>query len=147
MSFASGADDETYPDDFLRTILTEVKTIALVGISANPARPSHYVFEFLQRRGYRMVGVNPGLAGKDIAGAPIYARLEDIPFPVDMVDVFRNSRAAGGVVDEALALAPKPKVIWMQLDVRDDAAAQRARAQGLKVVMNRCPKIEIPRLL
>jgi len=143
---ASGAD-ETYPDDFLRSILTEVKTIALVGISANPTRPSRTVFEFLQRRGYRMVGVNPALAGKDISGAPIYARLEDIPVPVDMVDIFRNSAAAGGVVDEVLALSPKPKVIWMQLDVRNDAAAQRARVQGLKVVMNRCPKIEIPRLL
>ena len=143
---ASGAD-ETYPDDFLRSILTEVKTIALVGISANPTRPSRYVFEFLQRRGYRMVGVNPALAGKDISGAPIYARLADIPVPIDMVDIFRNSAAAGGVVDEVLALSPRPKVIWMQLDVRNDAAAQRARVQGLKVVMNRCPKIEIPRLL
>jgi len=147
MTFVSRADDETYTDDFLRTILISVKTIALVGLSANPARPSHYVFEFLQRRGYRMVGVNPGLAGEEIFGAPIYARLEDIPFPVDMIDIFRNSDAAGGVVDEALMLSPKPNVIWMQLDVRNDAAAQRARAQGLKVVMNRCPKIEISRLL
>ncbi len=94
-----------------------------------------------------MVGVNPGLAGKEILGAPVYAHLADIPFPVDMIDIFRNSAAAGQVVDEALALSPKPKVIWMQLDVRNDAAAQKAEAQNLKVVMNRCPKIEYLRLI
>lgn len=141
------ATPESYADEFIRAILTEVKTIALVGLSADAARPSHHVFEFLQRHGYKMVGVNPGLAGKDILGAPVYARLADIPFPVDMVDIFRNSNAAGQVVDEALALSPKPKVIWMQLDVRNDEAAQKAKAQGLKVVMNRCPKIEYRRLL
>ena len=136
-----------YADDFLRAILTEVRTIALVGLSARPTRPSHYVFEFLQRHGYKMVGVNPGLAGKELLGTEVYGRLADIPFPIDMVDIFRNSAAAGGVVDEALALAPKPKVIWMQLDVRHDEAAQKAEAQNLKVVMNRCPKIEYSRLM
>lgn len=145
-SSAASANDD-YPDDFLRTILTEVTTIALVGLSDEPTRPSHYVFAYLLRRGYRMVGVNPKLAGRHILGAPVYARLADIPFPVDMVDIFRNSAAAGGVVDEVLALSPKPTVIWMQLDVRDDEAAQRAKAQNLKVVMNRCPKIEYERLL
>ncbi|MGB8278439.1 MAG: CoA-binding protein [Methylovirgula sp.] len=138
---------ESTTDEFIRAILTEVKTIALVGLSADPTRPSHYVFDFLQRHGYKMVGVNPGLAGKEILGAPVYARLADIPFPVDMIDIFRNSAAAGLVVDEALALSPRPKVIWMQLDVRNDEAAQKAKAQGLKVVMNRCPKIEYRRLL
>jgi hypothetical protein len=136
-----------YADDFLRTILSEVKTIALVGLSANPARPSHYVFEFLQRHGYKMVGVNPGIAGKELLGTLVYGRLADIPFPVDMIDIFRNSAAAAEVVDEALALAPKPRVIWMQLDVRHDEAAQKAEAQNLKVVMNRCPKIEYSRLM
>lgn len=137
---------DDYSDAFIRTILSETKTIAVVGLSADPSRPSHYVCEFLAAHGYRTVGVNPGLAGKEIAGSPVYARLADIPFPVDMVDIFRNSEAAGGVVDEALTLTPKPKVIWMQLDVVNDEAAARAEAQGLKVVMNRCPKIEYPRL-
>ncbi len=124
-----------------------MKTIAVVGLSANPLRPSRIVFEFLRERGYKVVGVNPGLAGKEIDGAPVYARLADIPIAIDMVDIFRNSEAAGQVVDDALALSPKPKVIWMQLDVRNDRAAQKARAEGLKVVMNRCPHIEIPRLM
>lgn len=137
---------EDYPDKFIRAILTDAKTIAVVGLSADPSRPSHYVCDFLRQRGYRTVGVNPGLAGQEIAGSPVYGRLADIPFPIDMVDIFRNSEAAGGVVDEALALSPKPKVIWMQLDVVNDAAATRAEAAGLKVVMNRCPKIEYPRL-
>ncbi len=139
--------DERYSDDFLRAIFEEVKTIAVVGLSANPMRPSRFVFEFLKGRGYKMVGVNPGLASKEIAGAPVYARLADVPVPIDMVDIFRNSEAAAQVVDEALALAPKPKVIWMQLDVRNERAAQKARAEGLRVVMNRCPHIEIPRLM
>ncbi len=139
--------DERYSDDFLRSIFEEVKTIALVGLSANPLRPSRIVFEFLRERGYTVVGVNPGLAGKEIDGAPVYAHLADIPNAIDMVDIFRNSEAAGQVVDDALALSPRPKVIWMQLDVINDRAAQKARAQGLRVVMNRCPHIEIPRLM
>lgn len=137
---------DDYSDAFLREILSETKVIAVIGLSADPSRPSHYVCKFLKERGYQMVGVNPGLAGKEIAGSPVYAHLADIPFPVDMIDIFRNSEAASGVVDEALALTPKPKVIWMQLDVINDAAADKAEAQGLKVVMNRCPKIEYPRL-
>ncbi|HEY1736232.1 MAG TPA: CoA-binding protein [Methylovirgula sp.] len=139
--------DEDYSDDFLRSIFDEVKTIAIVGLSPNPLRPSRIVFEYLRGRGYHIVGVNPGLAGKQIDGVPVYAHLADIPISVDMVDIFRNSDAAGQIVDHALALSPKPKVIWMQLDVENEAAAQRARAQGLKVVMNRCPHIEIPRLM
>lgn len=141
------ASQESDTDDFIRTILIEVRVIAIVGLSAEPTRPSHYVFDFLRSAGYRMVGVNPGLAGREILGAPVYARLADIPFPVDMIDIFRNSAAAAVVVDEALALAPLPKVIWMQLDVRNDDAAQKAEAQHLKVVMNRCPKIEYQRLM
>jgi predicted CoA-binding protein len=147
MASALSDADERYSDDFLRAIFEEVKTIAVVGLSANPLRPSRIVFEFLRSRGYKVVGVNPGLAGKEIEGAPVYARLADIPITIDMVDIFRNSAAAGQIVDDALALSPKPKVIWMQLDVRNDRAAQKARAQGLRVVMNRCPHIEIPRLM
>jgi uncharacterized protein len=147
MLHSPSAVPETYTDKFIRTILSEVKIIALVGLSAEPTRPSHYVFDFLRSHGYQMVGINPGLAGKEILGAPVYARLADVPYPVDMVDIFRNSEAAGQVVDEALALSPKPKVIWMQLDVRNAEAAQRAEAQNLKVVMNRCPKIEYERLM
>ncbi len=133
-------------DDKLREILQSVRTIALVGLSANPARPSNGVFAFLLRHGYRAAGVNPGLAGQVIRGAPVYARLADVPFTIDMVDIFRNSEAAGAVVDEALALAALPKVIWMQLGVVNEAAAAKARARGLDVVMDHCPKIEIARL-
>ena len=107
---------------------------------------SNGVFAFLLRHGYRAVGVNPGLAGQTIHGAPVYARLADVPFAIDMVDIFRNSAAAGAVVDEALALSPLPKVIWMQLGVINEAAWEKARARGVDVVMDRCPKIEIARL-
>ena len=137
---------DSYPDDHIRAILRSVKTIAMVGVSANDARPSYFVFKYLLGRGYRMFGVNPGLAGRTLLGQPVYARLADIPEPVDMIDIFRNSEAAGAVVDEALALAPLPKVIWMQLTVRNDAACAKAEAMGVQVVMNRCPKIEFGRL-
>lgn len=137
----------TYSDVFLRDILRSVKTIALVGASDKPARPSYQVLSYLIAHDYRVIGVNPQLAGKSICSAPVAASLAEIAQPIDMVDVFRNSEAAGAVVDEALALEPKPRVIWMQLDVRNDAAAARAEAQGVKVVMDRCPKIEYERLL
>jgi predicted CoA-binding protein len=137
---------DRYPEDLIRGILRSVRTIAMVGASNNPARPSYFVFKYLLGRDYRMIGINPGLAGGDILGAPVYARLADVPEPIDMVDIFRNSEAAGPVVDEALALTPLPKVIWMQLSVRNDAAAERAEARGVTVVMNRCPKIEYGRL-
>lgn len=133
-------------DAFLRDILLTVKTIAMVGASDKEARPSFGVFNFLLARGYHVSGVNPALAGKTIHGAACFKSLADVPGPIDMVDIFRNPAAAGGVADEALALDPKPKVIWMQLGIRDDAAAARARALGVKVVMNRCPKIEYGRL-
>src|SRR6187549_1442147 len=137
---------ETYPDSYIRGILNTVKTIAMVGISPKDNRPSYFAFKYLLERGYRMIPVNPGQAGKEILGQKVYARLADIPQPVDMVDVFRASKFAGAVVDEALAMTPRPAVIWMQLGVRDDAAAAKAEAAGLKVVMNRCPKIEYGRL-
>ena len=137
---------DRYSDDYLRAILTEVKSIAVAGVSANTARPSNTVFGYMQKAGYRMIGVNPGLAGKTLMGAPCYASLVDIPEPVDMIDIFRNSEAAGVIVDEALELDNLPKVIWMQLTVRNDEAAARAEAAGIKVVMNRCPKIEHGRL-
>jgi uncharacterized protein len=135
-----------YPDEQIRSVLRAAKTIAMVGASDNPARPSFFVLKYLLERGYRMIPVNPGKAGGSILGQKVYARLQDVPEPIDMVDIFRASEAAGGVVDEALALSPLPKFIWMQLTVRNDAAAARAEAAGLTVIMNRCPKIEYGRL-
>jgi len=135
-----------YDDEWLRSILASVKTIAMVGLSANAARPSYFVLGYLKQRGYKIYGVNPGLAGQSVMGAPCVATLNDIPEPVDMVDIFRNSEAAAQIADECLKLEPLPKVIWMQLSVRNDEAASRAEAMGVKVVMNRCPKIEIGRL-
>ena len=135
-----------YPDAQIRRILNDTRTIALVGASANPARPSWIVLKYLLGRGYGVVPVNPGLAGQDLLGQRVAGSLAELPGPVDMVEIFRNSAAAGPLVDEALALAVPPTVIWMQLGVRDDAAAARAEARGLKVIMNRCPKIEYGRL-
>lgn len=137
---------ETYPDDYIRSILKETKSVAIVGASANDARPSYFVLKYLMGRGYRMFPVNPGLAGQEILGAKVYASLKDVPEPIDMVEIFRNSAAAGPIVDEALALDPLPKTIWMQLSVRNDEAAAKAEAAGVRVVMNRCPKIEYGRL-
>jgi hypothetical protein len=137
---------DSYSDDFIRDILASVKTIAMVGASANSARPSYFVLKYLSECGFTMLPINPGLAGQAILGLRVYASLADAPQPLDMIDVFRRSDAAGEVVDAALALATPPKVIWMQLGVRDDAAAARAEARGVKVVMNRCPKIEYARL-
>jgi predicted CoA-binding protein len=129
-------------DADIRRILTSVKSIALVGASANPARPSFIVLKYLISRGYRMFPINPGLAGRPLLGVTVYASLRDLPQPVDMVEVFRASEHAGAVVDEALGFDPLPRVIWMQLGVRDAAAAARAEARGVEVVMDRCPKIE-----
>jgi predicted CoA-binding protein len=129
-------------DADIRRILTAVKSIALVGASANPARPSYIVLKYLIGRGYRMFPINPGLAEKPLLGATVYASLRDLPGPVDMVEIFRASEHAGAVVDEALGLDPLPRVIWMQLGVKDAAAAARAEARGVEVVMDRCPKIE-----
>jgi predicted CoA-binding protein len=130
-------------DAEVRDILTSVKTIALVGWSPKPDRPSHRVAEFLKREGYRVIPVNPGHAGQQALGETVVATLAEAG-PVDMVDIFRRSEEAGAVADEAARLGAK--VVWMQLGVVDEAAASRARGAGLKVVMNRCPAIEIPRL-
>ncbi len=137
---------DSYPDSYIRGILNTVKTIAMVGASEKENRPSYFAFKYLLERGYRMIPVNPGHAGEEMLGQPIYARLADIPEPVDMVDIFRASRYALPIVQEALELKPKPQVIWMQLGVRNDDAAQLAEQKGLKVVMSRCPKIEYGRL-
>jgi uncharacterized protein len=137
---------DSYPDSYIRGILNTVKTIAMVGISPKENRPSYFVFKYLLERGYRMVPVNPGQAGKEILGQKVYAKLSEIPEPVDMVDIFRASQFVMPIVQEALLLKPKPQVIWMQLTIRDDAAAALAEAAGIKVVMNRCPKIEYGRL-
>ncbi|THD84528.1 CoA-binding protein [Aliigemmobacter aestuarii] len=134
-------------DETLRRILRDSRVIALVGWSPIPDRPSHRVARFLAGRGYRVIPVNPGQAGQDSGlGEPVRASLAEIGEAVDMVDIFRRSEEVGAVVDEALARLPGLKTIWMQLGVIDDAAAARARAAGVTVVMDRCPAIEIPRL-
>ncbi|HEV2186643.1 MAG TPA: CoA-binding protein [Stellaceae bacterium] len=135
---------DSYTDAYLRGILTGTRAIAVVGASPRSHRPSHRVMRFLQHHGYRAIPVNPNAAGGDILGERVYARLAEIPEPVDMVDIFRRSELAGAAVDEAIAIGAK--AVWMQLDVRDAAAAARAEAKGIKVVMDRCPAIEIPRL-
>ncbi len=138
--------DEDISDEAIIDILSSTKVIALVGASANTARPAFGVMSFLLRRGYVVHPVNPGLAGQEVQGQRVYARLADVPGPIDMVDVFRNSAAVPALVDEILKLPDLPKVIWMQLGVVDHEAAAWARARDIKVVMNRCPAIEIPRL-
>jgi uncharacterized protein len=137
---------DSYSDGYIRGILNTVKAIAMVGISPKDNRPSYFAFKYLLERGYNMIPVNPGQAGKEILGRKVYARLADVPEPIDMVDVFRAAQYAPAIVAEALALTPGPQVIWMQLGVRNDEAAATAEAAGLKVVMNRCPKIEYGRL-
>jgi len=137
---------DSYPDSYIRGILNTVKTIAMVGFSPKENRPSYFVFKYLTERGYRVIPVNPGQAGKQVLGQKVYASLAEIPEPIDMIDIFRASENVMPIVEEALRLAPKPQVIWMQLTVRNDAAAKQAENAGLKVVMNRCPKIEYGRL-
>jgi uncharacterized protein len=137
---------DSYSPDYIRSILRDVKTIALVGASANSVRPSYLVMKYMIDKGYTVFPVNPGLAGQELLGQKVYASLKDIPQPIDMVDVFRNSEAALAVTQEALALSPLPKVIWMQLSVRNDEAAKLAEARGVRVVMDRCPKMEFGKL-
>jgi predicted CoA-binding protein len=137
---------DQYDDSYIRGILNTVKTIAMVGASAKDNRPSYFAFKYLMERGYNMIPINPGLAGKELLGRKIYGRLSEVGEPIDMVDVFRASKYALPIVQEALTLTPKPRVIWMQLGIRNDEAAALAEANGMKVVMNRCPKIEYGRL-
>jgi uncharacterized protein len=131
-------------DDAIREILTNVRTIAMVGASANPDRPSHGVMRFLLDQGYHVIPVNPGLAGQQIHGQTVVARLADVAEPVDMVEVFRRSEDVPAVAEDAIAI--HAKVLWTQLGVVNETAAQAARAAGLSVVMDHCPAIEIPRL-
>lgn len=137
-------DHDRYSDAFLRDILNSVRTIAVVGASPRPHRPSHRVMRYLQGQGYRTIPVNPFAVGEAILGERCYAAVADIPEAIDMVDIFRRSEFAGAAVDEAIGIGAK--VVWLQLGVVDAAAAARAEAKGLKVVMDRCPAIEIPRL-
>ncbi len=143
---AGPMNHDAYADDYIREILNGVKSIALVGASPVNVRPSYFAFKYLAQRGYDMIPVNPGHVGKSLLGKPFVASLREIGSPVDMIDIFRNSSYIMPVLDEALDMSPRPRVIWMQLGARDDVAAARAEAAGLKVVMNRCPKIEYGRL-
>ena len=136
---------ESISDGDLRRILGSVRRIAVVGVSTNPVRPSYYVARYLKLKGFDIVPVNPGHAGTELFGTPIRASLAECP-PVDMVDIFRRSEAVPGIVDEALATFPDLRVIWMQIGVRHAEAAARARARGVEVVQDRCPKIEYQRL-
>ncbi|MEO9600072.1 CoA-binding protein [Parasphingorhabdus sp.] len=131
-------------DQDIAELLTSARRIALVGASAKPERASNRIFKFLIEQGYDVIPINPGLAGQKLYDVPVVPSLEDIEGSLDMVDIFRNSAAAGNVVDEAIAVAAQS--VWMQLGVINEAAAGRAIDAGLKVVMDRCPKIEIPRL-
>jgi predicted CoA-binding protein len=138
---------DAYDSGLVRDVLQTTKTIAVVGASPNPSRPSYGVMRFLIGKGYKVIPVNPGQAGGEILGQTVYARLADIPEAVDMVDVFRAADQFHAVVDEVLALPTRPKTIWGQLSVRDDAAADKAEKAGLTVIMDRCPAIEYPRLI
>jgi uncharacterized protein len=137
---------DSYAASYITDILRDVKTIALVGASNNEVRPSYFVLNYLIEKGYQVIPVNPGLVGKEIAGQKVYATLAEIPVAIDMVDIFRNSEAAMSITEEALALPSKPKIIWMQLGVRNDEAATLAESHGLRVVMNRCPKMEFGKI-
>ncbi|WP_421913436.1 CoA-binding protein [Mesorhizobium sp.] len=137
---------DAYDNAYIGGILNSVKTVAMIGASANDVRPSYFVLKYLLAKGFSVFPINPGHAGKEILGRMTYASLADVPEPIDMVDVFRNASAVPGIVEEVMKLDPLPKVIWMQLGVRHDEAAARAEAAGIKVVMNRCPKIEYGKL-
>lgn len=140
--------DLVYDDDLIRRVLKDTRTIAMAGASPNWVRPSNFAMKYLQGKGYQVLPINPGHAGKEIWGRMTYASLADVPGPIDMLDIFRNSEAAGELVDEAIKLKDEKniKIIWMQLGVINDAAAKRAEDAGLIVVMDRCPKIEYGRL-
>lgn len=135
---------DSYSDTYIRDILRSVRTIAMVGASPHWNRPSYFVMKYLQAKGFRVIPVNPVAAGQEILGEQTYAELAAVPETVDMVDIFRNSEAAGQISDEAIG--KEARVVWMQIGVRNDPAAMRAEEAGIKVVMNRCPKIEYARL-
>ncbi len=137
---------DAYQDNYILGILNEAKSIAIVGASANTVRPSYFVTKYLIHKGYEVYPVNPSQAGKEIMGRTAFATLADIPVAIDMVDVFRPSVAVPGIAQQILALETLPKIAWMQLTVRHDEAARLLEAAGIKVVMNRCPKIEYARL-
>ncbi len=134
-------DHDTYTDDYIRGILRETRTIGLVGASANWNRPSFFAMKYLQTKNFRVIPVNPGLAGQTLLGETVFGSLTDIDVSVDMVDIFRSAAAALAITDTAIAIGAK--VVWMQLDIINQQACDRARAAGLKVVMNRCPKLEL----
>lgn len=137
-----------YPDALIARILRSVKTIAMVGASPNSSRPSYFAMTYLLGKGFKVIPVNPGQAGEKILGQKVYASLSEVPPPVDMVDIFRNSEAAGPITDEAIANKARlgTTILWMQLGVINEDAAKRAEAAGFTVIMNRCPKIEYGRL-
>lgn len=137
---------DRYDDSYIRGILNTVKNIAVVGASPGDNRPSMFVVKYLAERGYRIFPINPGRGGQDIGGEKAYARLAGVPEKIDMVDVFRNSESVPPILEEALALAHRPDVFWMQQGIRNDGVAAKAEAAGMKVVMDRCPKIEYGRL-
>lgn len=137
---------DNYSDAAMHEILRSVRSIAVVGASANPVRPSFFVVKYLIDKGYDVYPINPGQAGKEIAGAKAYASLADLPGPVDMVDIFRRTEALPGIVSEIMAMPDLPEVVWMQLGIRDDAIAAALEMAGMKVIMDRCPKIEYARL-
>ncbi|MBE0453495.1 CoA-binding protein [Roseovarius autotrophicus] len=137
---------ETYSDSFLRDILTRTRRVAVVGVSMNPVRPSYYVARYLSLKKFDVVPVNPGHAGEMLFGQKVVARLSDIEGGVDMIDIFRRSEHVPPIVDEALDRFPTLRTVWMQIGVEHEAAAEMARARGVDVVMNRCPKIEYQRL-
>lgn len=137
---------DSYDTSYIADILNTVKTVAMVGASANDVRPSWFVLKYLLDKGFSVFPINPGHAGKEILGRMTYASLAEVPEPIDMVDIFRAPAAVPAIMDEVLRLDPLPKVVWMQLGVRHDEEAARAEAAGIKVVMNRCPKIEYGKL-
>ena len=139
---------DSYEDKYILDVLKDAKSVAMVGASANWNRPSFFAMKYMQQKGFRVIPVNPGIAGKEILGETVVASLDEIQEPIDMVDIFRNSEAAGAIVDDVLPIASEKqiKVVWMQLGIRNDSAAARAEAAGLTVIMDRCPKIEYGRL-
>lgn len=135
-----------YNDEFLKRVLKRAKTVAVVGVSQNPVRPSYFVARYLKLKGYRVIPVNPGLSGQMLFGETVYGRVADIPVNVDMVDIFRRSDAVPPIVDEALDRWPDLQSVWMQIGVEHADAAAQAHARSVDVVQNRCPKIEYQRL-